>query len=78
MTTLDEKTKVSLWNVFALIPLVVLTIFWISMVSFRGEVTAEALTKLESKQKDVDTVMNDIHDRVIRIEEKLTHKGCYK
>lgn len=78
MTTLDEKTKISLWNVFALIPLVVLTIFWISMVSFRGEVTAEALTKLEEKQKDVDSVMNDIHDRVIRIEEKLTHKGCGK
>lgn len=78
MTTLDEKTKVSLWNVFALIPIVVLTIFWISMVSFRGEVTAEALTKLEAKQKDIDSVMNDVHDRVIRIEEKLTHKGCDK
>lgn len=79
MNLISEKTSVSLWGILSALPVLVGLVFWLSVLWARAEANDIKMSKIEGEHKEIGGVISDIHDRVIRIEEKMNHnKGCYK
>lgn len=67
--TLDEKTRVQLFAVLASIPVFVGAVAWITGIYLKAEASETRLEKQEQKIEAQYLLLQDIRDRVIRIEE---------
>lgn len=72
---IDEKTSISLFAILGITPVLVGGVVWLSSLGFRDDALAETVKKVEIKQKEIDSVISDVHARVIRIEEKVNYKN---
>lgn len=72
-TNLDHKSTISLWAIFAALPVLVSAVIWFATLGFKDAALADNLKKVEDKQKNIEDVIYDMHDRIVRIEEKLNH-----
>lgn len=73
MTDLNEKTTINLWGIMSALPVLVGLIFWLTVLWARAETNLAKIQKIEADNKEFGAIISDIHDRVIRIEEKLNH-----
>lgn len=64
MTILDDKTKVPLYAIAAALPFIIVGILWLSSV-------ASDAKEAKSKAQELKVLVEDTHDRVIRIEEYI-------
>lgn len=65
---IDEKTKVSLYAACALLPFLIGAILWLSSV-------ASDAKEAKAQTTELNMLVRDIHERVIRIEERQKYKG---
>jgi hypothetical protein len=61
---IDEKTHVPLFAVVASVPFIFGAIFWLTTIDLKASASQEDL-------KNLRPLVQDIHDRVIRIDEFL-------
>lgn len=73
--TLDEKTRVQLFAVLASVPVLVGAVSWITAIYLKAEASESKLEKQEQKIEAQYLLLQDIRDRVIRIEEHQSNKS---
>lgn len=73
MTDLNEKTTINLWGIVSVLPVFIGLVFWFTVLWAKAETNLAKIQKIEADNKEVSEIISDIHDRVIRIEEKLNH-----
>ncbi len=65
--TIDEKTKITVGFFLVLIG----GIYWITSLFFEVKANSREINSMKEDQKDEVKILQDIHVRVIRIEEKI-------
>lgn len=71
--TLNEKTTINLWSMVGIIPIIVGLTFWLAILWARTEALGMTVDKHELIHIALASTINDTHERVIRIEEKLNN-----
>jgi hypothetical protein len=75
MATIDNKTKIPLFTVFgALIPIMG-GVLWLSVIYSKVEAHTESIVEFKTKQETEMQLLQEIKERVIRIEENIKNKG---
>lgn len=64
MTILDDKTKVPLYAIAAALPFLIVGILWLSSIASEAK-------EAKSQVQELKVLVEDTHDRVIRIEEYI-------
>lgn len=71
---INEKTNIRLVLVIAAVPFLAAVVLWLGSLYDRAladEARIEQTSRVLEKQMDL---LTDIHDRVVRIEERIKHK----
>lgn len=71
MATIDEKTNIPLFPAIGFGVGVVGLAFWITSIFFQGVANSRDIEQIKVDSRDEMKVLNDIHTRVIRIEEQI-------
>lgn len=78
MIVLDEKTRIPLFTVITIVPVIVISTLWIGTVS--GRVTAneqrtdrvvDKIMRMENREDSLRDKLTDIRESLARIEERL-------
>lgn len=79
MNTIDERTKISLYAVAMVVPIVVAVLIWTLNVATTAadakDLAKTTGTELNRKYDDVKSYLIEIDKRTIRIEESLKHRS---
>lgn len=65
--TIDEKTRITIGFLILLVG----GIYWITSLFFEVKANSREIVSMKTDQRDEVKILNDIHVRVIRIEEKI-------
>ncbi len=65
--TIDEKTRITIGFLIILIG----GIYWITSIFFELKANSKEIESMKTDQRAEVQILNDIHVRVIRIEEKI-------
>ena len=69
--SIDQKTHIPLFTALSAIPFIVGGMFWLTTIDNKAAAAQEEL-------KSLRPIVEDIHDRTIRIEEYLKRKNLTK
>lgn len=72
---LDDKTKVQLFAVLGILPVLAGAVFWVTVIYIKAEAAERLNEKQDAKIEAQYLLLQDIRDRVIRIEENQKSKG---
>lgn len=72
---ISEKTKIPLFVVIGAIPILAAFTFWMSTIYIAGETANAVNLKQDEKIDNLNGILLDIRDRVIRIEERVKKRG---
>jgi hypothetical protein len=70
---LDDNTRVQLFAALATLPIIIGGIAWLTALYAKADVAAEKIERQEQRIEAQYLLLQDIRDRVIRIEEKQAH-----
>lgn len=76
-TSIDDKTKISLFAVAVGLPTIIISAMWLAALSARSDQALATSVENERRIEKQMDVLLEIKDRVIRIEEQLK-KGDHK
>ncbi len=65
---IDEKTRISLYAVATCVPFVFGGVLWLAAIDFKASAA-------ESELKSTSTMLIEIRERLVRIEQKLTDRS---
>ena len=68
---IDEKTKVPLFAVVISIPFIFGGMLWLTSIDSKASQAKEQLQDAQVQMNAIRTTLDDVRDRVIRIEEKV-------
>jgi hypothetical protein len=71
---ISDRTRVPLFAVLAALPIIAGFIFWLSTIYAMAASAVDANVAQDVKIEQTRELLLDIRDRIIRIEEKLSHE----
>lgn len=72
--TIDEKTKIPLFTALTASASLVGLVFWITSIFFELKANSKDIDQMKFDGKEQIKLLNQINDRVIRIEENIKRK----